>query len=85
MGRTIESTECGTVRERTTYGNQAGQDLLEDTHNIKERIKRLDDIIANYKAEIKRLRDSIANYKAEIKRSEDSKANHNAQIKRLED
>ena len=85
MGRAIESTECGMVRERTTYGNQAGQDLLEDRHNIKERIKGLDDIMANYKAEVKRLGDSVANYKAEIKRLGDSKANHDAEIKRLED
>ena len=46
------SAEYGAARERNTYGSQAGRDLLEDRHDMKERIKRLEDWMANIDTQI---------------------------------
>jgi hypothetical protein len=55
----LESAHYGAAGERITYGNLAGQELLEEKHDLKERMKRLEDKQANSERE-------IANHKTQI-------------------
>ena len=55
----MESAEPGAAGERMTYGNQAGLRLLGDKHEIMERMKRLEDQVANNK-------DQIADHQGQI-------------------
>jgi len=51
------SAEYGAAEERITYGNQASQDLLEDRHEMKEMMKRLEGRmaqLADHQAQITR-------------------------------
>lgn len=42
------SADFGAAGERITYGNQAGRSLLEDRHEMKEMMKRLEDRMAQF-------------------------------------
>lgn len=59
LRKAVESAEPGAAGERMTYGNQAGLRLLEDKHEIMERMKRLEDQVANNK-------DQIADHQGQI-------------------
>jgi chromosome segregation ATPase len=83
----MESAECGTVGERATYGNQKGRDLLEDMHNTKEMMKRMEDWMAekDKQSAIDRAQSAVdraqsAVNRAEIKELKDRMANKDTQI-----
>jgi len=57
------SAELGMAGERMAYGNQAGRNLLEDTHDMKERMKRLEDRMAYKDTQIA---NQIANHQAQL-------------------
>jgi hypothetical protein len=44
----MESAEYGAAGERDTYGNKEGLDLLEEKHDMKVRMKRLEDQMARF-------------------------------------
>jgi hypothetical protein len=43
LATALASADYGEAGGRSTYGNQSGRDLLEDLHDMKERMKRLED------------------------------------------
>lgn len=66
LKRAMGSAEYGAAEERNTYGNQADRGLLEDIHDMKERIKRLNDWMAkmdtqmaDHEAQIADLQDRV--------------------------
>lgn len=69
MGRAMESAECGTVGERTTYGNQAGRDLLENMKETMKRLERLEDQMVEKDTQIANHQAQIANHQARIAES----------------
>ena len=87
----MESAECGMAGERATYGNQKGRDLLEDMHNTKEMMKRMEDWMAEKdkqsavdRAEIKELKDRMANKDTQIDYHQAQLAESQAQITSLQ-
>jgi uncharacterized coiled-coil protein SlyX len=74
----LESAYYGAAGEKITYGNLGGRELLEEKHDLKERMKRLEDKQANSGTEIANLKTEIANLKAEI-------ADRETQISYLQD
>ena len=61
------SAEYGAAGEKNTYGNQVGRGLLEDRHDMKERIKRLEDQMANIDTQIADHHAQIANLQDRVK------------------
>ena len=43
LASALASADYGEAGGRSTYGNQSGRELLEDRHDMKERMKRLED------------------------------------------
>jgi predicted nuclease with TOPRIM domain len=43
LASALASADYGEAGGRSTYGNQSGRELLEERHDIKERMKRLED------------------------------------------
>ena len=59
LSKALESAEYGAAGERTTYGNPLGRELLEDRHDMKEMMKRLE-------GKVNKMEEEIANSKAQI-------------------
>jgi hypothetical protein len=43
LASALASADYGEAGGRSTYGNQSGRELLEERHDMKERMKRLED------------------------------------------
>jgi len=59
LGKALETADYGVAGGDTTYGNQAGRELLEDQQDLRERIKRLEDKQTRTNAEIAELKKSF--------------------------
>jgi len=52
LSMALEYAHYGAAGDRITYGNPSGLELLEDKHDLKERVKRLEDKQAKSEREI---------------------------------
>src|SRR5271155_2590906 len=71
LNNALGSADYGVAGDRTTYGNPAGRGLLEETHDMKERMKRLEDKLekmnTNLKTEITDLKTEVTDLKNQVK------------------
>jgi hypothetical protein len=63
LSMALESAHYGAAGEKITYGNLGGRELLEEKHDLKERMKRLEDEQANSGTEIANLKTEVADHK----------------------
>jgi hypothetical protein len=64
LASALASADYGEAGGRSTYGNQSGRELLEDRHDMKERMKRLEDKLTK---ETTSLQNKITNLEHHVK------------------
>ena len=81
----MESAGYGAAGGRTTCGNKAGLDLLEERDEMKEMTKRMEGWMVKHDARAKRLEDRMANIDTKMETLEDQMADINTKMETLED
>jgi hypothetical protein len=67
LNNALASAEYGGAGEITTYGNLAGRTLLEERHDMKEMMKRLDAGQKEMKAQQKEMKTEITDLQHRVK------------------
>src|SRR5438045_1253820 len=63
---TLENADYGGAGESITYGNLTGRELLEEKHDQKERLKRVEDKLEKTNEELAKTNEVVANSKIQI-------------------
>ena len=63
LASALASANYGEAGGRSTYGNQSGRELLEDRHDMKEMMKRLEAEVGGLRNEVGGLRNEVKDLK----------------------
>jgi DNA repair exonuclease SbcCD ATPase subunit len=66
LASALASADYGEAGGRLTYRNQSGRELLEDRHDMKERMKRLEDKLTGLQNEVGSLKNENADFRHHI-------------------